>query len=139
MSTCEGTRYEVDRQTAEVSGVLRRMLEDVHDDQEAPIPLMQINDKVMDPVLRYCRLAAAVSAGEHPSVTLPEDKDSLIELVLASNYLDIPGLLDACCEAIARKLEGKSPDLIREEFGIEKRFTPEEEAKVREANMWAFE
>lgn len=139
LCTCEGTRYEVDRRTAEVSGVLRRMLEDVDDGCEAPIPLMRINDKVMGPVLQYCKRAANSSAGEHPSIPLPEDKDGLIELVLATNYLDIPDLLDACCEAIAQKLEGKGPDQIRKEFDIENKFTPEEEAKVRAENMWAFD
>lgn len=35
-----------------------------------------------------------------------------------ANYLDVKGLLDLCCAAIANKIAGKNPRQIRELFGL---------------------
>jgi S-phase kinase-associated protein 1 len=57
----------------------------------------------------------------------------------AADYLEINGLLDLTCQAVADMIKGKTPEEIRETFDIENDFTPEEEAKVRRENQWAFE
>jgi S-phase kinase-associated protein 1 len=33
-------------------------------------------------------------------------------------------------------IKGKTPEEIRESFGIQNDFTPEEEAQIREENKW---
>ena len=48
----------------------------------------------------------------------------------------IKPLLDLCCAKIASMIKGKSPEEIRETFGIENDFTPEEEARLREEHKW---
>ena len=50
--------------------------------------------------------------------------------IRAANNLNIPGLVDICCRTVAAKLKGKEPAQIREEFGIEDDFSPEERAEV---------
>ena len=65
---------------------------------------------------------------------LEMDYSLLIELIMASNYLDMKNLLDLTCAKIANLIKGKSPEQIKDMFGIENDFTPEEEEKIREEN-----
>lgn len=58
---------------------------------------------------------------------------------MAANYLNIKSLLDLTCAKVASMIKGKSPEQIREMFGIENDFTPEEEEKIREENKWCEE
>ena len=67
------------------------------------------------------------------------DQDTLFELILAANYMDIKPLLDLTCAAVASQIKGKSPEEIRKIFNIVNDFTPEEEAQVREENKWCEE
>ena len=63
----------------------------------------------------------------------------IIQLITASNYLDIKGLMELTCARVASLIKGKSPEQIRSMFGIENDFTPEEEEKIREENKWCEE
>ena len=67
------------------------------------------------------------------------DQSLLIELIMAANYLNIKDLLDLTCAKVASMIKGKSPEQIREMFGIENDFSPEEEIKIREENRWCEE
>jgi len=53
--------------------------------------------------------------------------------------LNIGGLLDLTCKAVADQMRGKTPAQMREHFNIKNDYTPEEEAEVRNENRWAFE
>lgn len=52
----------------------------------------------------------------------------------AANYREIKNLLDLICQTLANMMIGKSPEEIREMYGIEKDFTPEEEEEIRKEN-----
>lgn len=67
------------------------------------------------------------------------DQETLFELILAANYMDIKPLLDLTCATVASLIKGKSPEDIRRQFNIINDFTPEEEAQVREENKWCEE
>ena len=66
-----------------------------------------------------------------------EKMDDLIDVVVASNFLDIDPLIELSCAKLASLIKGKSAEEIRKKFGIENDFTPEEEAQIREENKWA--
>lgn len=66
-------------------------------------------------------------------------QSQLFEIILAANYLDIQGLLDATCRQVAEMIKGKSPEEIRTLFNIQNDFTPEEEEQVRRENEWCME
>ena len=59
------------------------------------------------------------------------DQGTLFELILAANYLDIKGLLNATCKKVASMIKGKSAEEIRKTFNIKNDFTPSEEEQVR--------
>ncbi|XP_010501534.2 PREDICTED: SKP1-like protein 4 [Camelina sativa] len=67
------------------------------------------------------------------------DQPTLFDLILAANYLNISGLLDLTCQAVADQMKGKTPDEMRAHFNIKNDYTPEEEEEVRNENKWAFE
>ncbi|BFG21261.1 hypothetical protein CerSpe_075350 [Prunus speciosa] len=67
------------------------------------------------------------------------DQDTLYDLIMAANYLNIKGLLDLILQTVADMIKGKTPEEIRETFNIKNDFTPEEEEAIRKENQWAFE
>ena len=58
---------------------------------------------------------------------------------MAANYLDIKPLLDLATAKVACVIRAMTVPEIREYFGIENDFTPEEEAQILEENRWAEE
>ena len=65
-------------------------------------------------------------------------KEALFEVTLAANYLHAEELLDAAMQCAAGRIRGKTVPELREYFGIENDFTPEEE-EIRKENPWAFD
>jgi S-phase kinase-associated protein 1 len=47
------------------------------------------------------------------------DLDTLLQMILAANFLNISSLLDVTCERVAHLIKGKTPEEIRETFNIE--------------------
>ena len=67
------------------------------------------------------------------------DDETLFNLILAANYLDIKSLLDLTCKTVADEIKGKTPEEIRIRFNIKNDFTPEEEEEVKRENAWCEE
>ncbi|RCN37857.1 Skp1 family, dimerization domain protein [Ancylostoma caninum] len=67
------------------------------------------------------------------------DHGMLFDIIMAANYLDIPGLLDSSCKVVAAMMRGKTPEEIRVMFNITNDFTPEEEENIRKENAWCEE
>ena len=122
----DGTAFTVPKEQAECSGVLKGMLVDV-DDVGDNIPVM-VEQRALSNVVAYMT----------GTFTMPTEREELLELVVAANYLNIESLLDEACGAVADLIKDKQPEQIREIFGLENTFTPEEEAAVRRENAWAF-
>ncbi|XP_071714791.1 uncharacterized protein [Rutidosis leptorrhynchoides] len=55
------------------------------------------------------------------------------------NASDNSVLFGLCCQEVADRIKDKSPEEVREIFGIENDFTPEEEAAIRAEHAWAYE
>ena len=64
------------------------------------------------------------------------EMELLFEVIKAANFLEIESLLDLTCAKVATMLKGKSVEEIRQTFGIENDFTPEEEEEIRKENAW---
>lgn len=64
------------------------------------------------------------------------EQDTLFDILLAANYMDVHPLLDLCSAKVASMIKGKTAEQIREDFGIVNDFTPEEEEAVVAENRW---
>ena len=64
----------------------------------------------------------------------------MFPLLITANFLEIPGLLNLMCKAVALQIQGKSVEEIRTTFNIEDpKWSPEELQKLKEENAWAYE
>ena len=151
--TNENSRFEVPRHIAEMSTLVKDMLEE--DQSEAPeIPLLNVDDITMKQVLEYCnhhhdnpaesikkpltdKLENLISEFDKNCIAMSIDE--LFALVKTANYLHVQPLFELICAAIANMMRGKTAEEIRQLLHIENDLTPEEEAKIREENKWCEE
>ncbi|KAM7252287.1 hypothetical protein ACFE04_024170 [Oxalis oulophora] len=111
------------------------------------IPVPNVDGKTFAMITEWCR------KHDNPCVTEEEqnelkkwddsfldvDQSTLLNLLLATNYLDCEKLFNQLCDKAASMIRGKQPEEIRETFNITNDFTPEEEAEIRNQNPWAFQ
>lgn len=64
------------------------------------------------------------------------EPETLCEIVLAANYMDIKPLLDLTCATLASIVKGKTPDEIHSIFDIKSDLTPEDIEKVKSDIVW---
>ena len=160
--SAEGKPFKVSEEAARLSTVLADMID--NGCAGGNIPLPNVTARALVTVIKYCdKHAAAKPDSDHcaaegssstTSVTAASEKtlaewdsklvdkltlDALYDLLLASNFLDIKGLLGAASQKVADMIESKTPAQVRTIFGITNDYTPEEEEEIRKENPWAFE
>ncbi|RLN34833.1 hypothetical protein C2845_PM03G13350 [Panicum miliaceum] len=160
----EGRPFKVsEEEAARLSTVLADMID--NGCAGGNIPLPNVTARALVTVIKYCDKNAAAAAkpdsdhgaaeGSSSSVnTAASEKtlaewdsklvdnltlDALYDLLLASNFLDIKGLLGAASQKVADMIKSKTPSQVRTIFGITNDFTPEEEEEIRKENPWAYE
>merc|ERR1711964_302575 len=125
------------------------------DKEELEIPLPNVKSAILKKVIEYMKYHHTNPAkeiekplksanmrevvNEWDATFVEIDQETLFELILAANYMDIKPLLDLTCAKVASMIKGKSPEEIRKKFNIQNDFTPEEEEAVRAENKWAEE
>ncbi|KAI9292886.1 S-phase kinase-associated protein 1A-like protein [Neoconidiobolus thromboides FSU 785] len=154
LTTSDNKEVKVERSVIERSKLIKGLLEDTND-ADASIPLMNVNEETLLRIIEYCEHHRDDPVVEEEEDDEPPnraraiedidpwdfnfaklDKESLYELILAANYLDIKPLIQVCCKMIANMIRGKNIQQIREEFNIINDFTEEEEAEIRKENAW---
>lgn len=122
--------FELDAEYARHSGWIRSILEESGNlDEQDLIPLRTINGVVLRKVIEWLvhhkdDLKEVDEEMEEKSDDLfswdkeffDVEKEMLIDLVLAANFLDIRGLLEESCRAVADLIGSRSPTEIRELF-----------------------
>lgn len=128
------TRFEVDVGVARRSETLANLLDDLGTDESIPVP--SVTAETMARVVDWCSRTADTSEW-HDAWVADMAQSDMFDLMLAANYLNVKPLFDALCETVAGMMRGKTPEAIRETFGIVNDFTPEEEAEARREHAWA--
>lgn len=130
---CEDVDTAIPLTNVSTHDTLKKIIEycEYHHDKRSPEidrPLKEsLGDVICDFDKDYIKLV-------DNKVTL--DKFTLVNLTNAANYINCKDLLDLCCASIAHIIKGKSVEEIRDFFGVENDFTPEEEEQIREENKW---
>ncbi|KAK7852639.1 SKP1-like protein 1A [Quercus suber] len=154
LRSSDGEAFEVEEKVATESQTIKHMIEDDYSE----IPLPNVTSNILTLVIEYCKkhveAADPVPKASYSSLNgktedpptaawdaefVKVDQNTLLDLILAANYLNIKGLLDLTCKTVADMMRGKTPQEIRDIFHIKNDYTPEEEEEVRRENQWAFE
>lgn len=142
--------FTVNARSIILSSLIQDMIEE-NEDEMPRIPVPNVEGKTLEKVIEYCNYHydKPIEEIEKPlkgdvndyicewdKKFLEMEQHLLIDVIMASNYLNIKSLLDLTCAKIASMIRGKSPQQIRDIFGIENDFTKEEEEQVIEENKW---
>ena len=119
-----------------MSILLSNMLEDQEDFSES-IPLGKIHSKYIGKIIEYCEhyefnkkettiLQPLVSTVPSQFITDPWEceficqfnEEELIDMIIASNYLNIPALFELCCAKVAAEYKGKDFNEIKNKYGL---------------------
>ncbi|KAG1485929.1 hypothetical protein G6F47_013052 [Rhizopus delemar] len=119
------------------------MLEDIEESDE-PIPISNVTAKILEKVIEWCIKhkddinnqenynSRNTDIDEWDLNYMEVDQETLFDIILASNYLDIKQLLNLGCKTVANMIKGKTAEDIRRSYNITNDFTPEEEAQIYE-------
>jgi S-phase kinase-associated protein 1 len=148
----DGVRFEVPRDAAVTSTLVKAMAEGAPDETEVPLPNISgdVLKKVVDFMVYhsttpYVMITRPIGSNKMEEICkdawdaafVNVTQSDLFDLIMAANYLDSRQLLDLTCCKLASALKGKNTEQIRKTFGITNDFTPEEETRVRNENKWA--
>lgn len=118
--------FEVSKDVISMSTVIKNVIEDVGVSND-PIPLPNVTGDIMEKIIQFCEYHTVhpeVNVAEYMTtgkITDPWDitfcempMDVKIDVINATNYLDIKQLLDMLCLSVAHAIKGKSPAEIRQ-------------------------
>ncbi|XP_065365405.1 S-phase kinase-associated protein 1-like [Calliphora vicina] len=123
--------FDTDVEIVKCSGTIKTILDDCVM-KSAVVLLPNVNSAILRKVLHWANYhkddsQLPVDGGNKEKRTdisswdadfLKVDQATLFELLLAANYLDIKGLLDVTCKAVANMIKGYTPEEIRKMFLI---------------------
>ncbi|CAL4967823.1 unnamed protein product [Urochloa decumbens] len=140
LRSSDGELFEVAAEAiAAASGTIKGMLED--DCAADVIPLPNVTAAILSRVLEYVNehySEYGIDENAFDKDFVKVDNDTLYDLILAANYLNMEKLLDLGCMAVAEQMRGKTPEQMRSHFNIVNDLSPEEEEEIRAEIPWAF-
>ncbi|XVF63157.1 hypothetical protein PTKIN_Ptkin09bG0066200 [Pterospermum kingtungense] len=145
LRTADKEEFEVDEAIAMEFGTVKSFFEENPDASEEPVPLPNVSSQCLLTIIEYFKSRGGSSSAEDEAKAYNEefvkarDNESIKELILAANYLNIKDMLDMLTQAVADRIKNKSVEYVRRFFGVENDYSPEEEAELRSRNEWAFE
>ncbi|OMO84614.1 SKP1 component [Corchorus capsularis] len=144
LRTADNQEFEVEEAIAMKFVTVKTFFEENPEACEEAMPLPNVSAKCLSDIIEYCKEhlkkgdeAAETSFDEE--FVKARDNETLKEMILGANYLNIKDLLDMLNQAVADRIQNKSVEYVRRFFGIDNDFPPEEEARLRAENAWAFE
>ena len=148
-----GISFLIGKRECEMSGLLQNMME--NDKEATSFFLENIKPQTLSKIVLYLkyRFVNPPSPIEKPlrsnkmedivdgwdAFFIDVGDEELFDLILASNYMNIPSLLDLSCAKVATYMKGKSAEQIRQRFNIENDLTDAEVNAIKEENKWALE
>ncbi|KAI1736529.1 s-phase kinase-associated protein 1 [Xylaria scruposa] len=151
----DGIEVQATQEAVRQSITLGSMLEllDAEHTTDKPIPVPGVAGDTLKQVMEWCEqhwsdpVPQPGDKTNHRMVlVIPDldaeffkllDKDMLIQVANAANYLDIPLLLQQAVFVIAKHLKDKTTEEMCEFLNIESDFTADEVELIRRENAWA--
>ncbi|CAH2070443.1 unnamed protein product [Thlaspi arvense] len=152
LKSSNGIIFEVEEAVALQSETIAYMIED--DCANDTIPLANVTGDILALVIEYCKKHVVIADGDGGGSSSSSQEDlknwdaqfmndldqsKIFNLLLAADFLNIKTLFDLTCQFVAdTMIKGKTVEEVRRTLNIEKDYTSEEEAEVRQENEWAF-
>ncbi|CAM36327.1 Skp1-related protein [Caenorhabditis elegans] len=130
----DGKVFEISDEAVKQSNILSNLISTCAPEDVAsmdPIPITNVTGNILKMVIEWCEKhkgeALPVEDDSVPkNINVPEwdtnflkiDNEVLFDLIVACNYLDVPGLMNYGCKMVANMAIGKSPDELRIIFAI---------------------
>lgn len=115
----DGQEFLVEKKVVEISEIVKATLENL-DDFNDPVPLDNIDGPTLEKVLIFCKKHSSDDGVSEKwgAEFCNMDNESLLNLILAANYMSIQPLLNLTCKKVADMIKGKSVEEIRATFPI---------------------
>lgn len=153
LKSADGEIFELEEAVAVQSNIIKLMIEEDCTSSGVRgggfISLPNVKSDILIILIKFWNRHAAFARKAAPTVSEVKDIekfdakffkkmkwDTILEVAMAAQYLDSKKLLDLNLQAMADRIEKKSPEQIRKLFHIENDFTPEEEAEMNEEDAW---
>ncbi|KAH7663328.1 S-phase kinase-associated protein 1 [Dioscorea alata] len=149
LKSSDGDLFQVEEAVVIQFQTIKRKIQD--DCAKNEIALDNVTSNILSKVIKYCKKHIEFTSNDTiKNETMTKDLKSwdedfinvdrmiLFELLQEASYLNINGLIDLCCQAVAEMMKGKSPDEMHMILNIKNDYTPEEEEEVRKEVSWAF-
>jgi len=146
-----GQKFRVKWKKALMSGLIKAMLEEQDpEDEEIPsLPVPNVEFKPLKKVIEYMRyhwnnVATIIPKplvkplkdyiSDWDNIFIDVEMSMIVDLVMAANYLNIKDLLELSSAKIIDLNKNKSPEEIKEMFGIENIKDEDDLEEIREIN-----
>jgi S-phase kinase-associated protein 1 len=140
LETSDGKQYKLQENVICQSHLIKNMLDDLEITHDI-IPLPNITSSIMDIIVRYGEIHkdGTEDSAEKDEELINVSHQVLFEIVLAANYLDLPGLLSLGCNRIAEMLKTMSIDQVQQDWNVpqENWYTPQERILIDQELKWA--
>jgi len=139
----DGQNFDAPGYVVDLSQTISAVLDDIGDDSDISlVPLPNVDGKTLALIIEQCGM---LHRGDQEKLETSlrdaqtTSRDSIFEIIKAANYLNITALLKTACKSVAECIKGKTPEEVRQTFGIKNDFTPEEEEQMKIEKAWAFD
>jgi hypothetical protein len=133
LQSSDGIMVTVPCILAKQSGTVKNMLEDLGiASVQFPIPLPMVDGATLKLIVEYCNSRDV----DFFISKVAKDKDHLLKLLAAANFLDMKPLLDLGCIYTARLIYGMTAEEMRIFFHMEDDFGEEEKQQMEKEKAW---
>ncbi|KAJ0255571.1 SKP1 component [Hirschfeldia incana] len=147
LKSSDGESFVVEEAAARQSTIISFLVEEFPDQE---LPFRNLTSQIFGKVMEYCKKHAVKDDGGDSSSSSSDDlkkwdaefveeidQPMLMDLIMAANYLHIPGLLDVTCQKVADMIAACNDEKeIRATFDIENDFTEVEAEAIRMENQY---
>ncbi|XP_019190347.1 PREDICTED: SKP1-like protein 1A [Ipomoea nil] len=143
LKSCDGEIFEVEEAVAVKMQMIKYMIDD--DCVDTTIPIANATGKILSKVIEYCKSHSEAAKTSQDDLKdfdanfIKVDHKTLLDLIMAANFLNVESLLDLTCQGASNLIEKMTVEEVRKFFNIQNDFTPEEEEEIRKESAWAFE
>ena len=121
----EDKQFNVEKKYLDMCITLKNLIEDTGEDIEEVIPIKNIESRIFEKIINFCKHHYGSDIDITIESELPEwdmefcniDLDDISKLLLAGNFLEFNLLINVCCKYIAEQIKGKSIEEMNEILG----------------------